>query len=428
MGMIKNFKELAATAARRSVLEITEAGLAAINMNAVFAANVRVAGDQLIVADERFTLRATGRLLVVAVGKCALGAGAALERILGDRLTGGIALDIRDGKLAKLETYAGTHPVATAKNVAATARIIELLTGLAEDDFVIFVISGGSSALLCQPGNLTIEDEGAAFTCLTIGGATIQELNTLRKHLSLARGGHLAKYAYPARSVALIISDIPGNDLEFVASGPTVRDTTTVADAAAVLRKYDAGGRCAAVAAGLIETPKDEKYFARVANMLLLSNETALRAMAARAGDLGYAARIVTTTLSGEARDVATKIVAELHGAPPGSVLLYGGETTVTVRGKGKGGRNLELALAVLRTIGEGEVLAAVASDGRDNTDAAGTLCDTMAKERALGLGLDPEAYLAENRSYDFWEQVGTCLVTGDTGSNVSDLIIALHE
>jgi len=207
-----------------------------------------------------------------------------------------------------------------------------------------------------------------------------------------------------------------------------VCDTTTTADAVAVLRKYGAAEACAAVVAGLIETPKEEKYFEHVQNILLLTNEAALQAMADRAAELGYAPAVVTANLAGEARDVATSLVSELRAAEPKAFLLYGGETTVTVRGKGKGGRNLELALSATRVISRGEVIAAIASDGHDNTDVAGALCDTIVKERVTALGLDIESYLADNRSYDFWKQVGTYFVTGDTGSNVADLVIALRE
>lgn len=425
---IKNFEELAVTKGRRTALLVAEAGLQAIDTEQVIEHAVRIEGDTLVVENQRFPLASVKRLFVVGVGKCSLEAGAALERILGDRITDGIVVDVHEGALQKLRTFTGTHPLPTEQNVDATKEIITLLSGRAEDDLVLFVISGGGSTLLCQPTNFTCQEESNVISCLSKAGADIHEINTLRKHLSLARGGYLAKHAYPARSVALIFSDVPGDILEFVASGPTVKDTTTVEDAKKIIAKYEVQKRCGFSDAGLVETPKEEKYFERVTNVLAVSNRVALDAMAAKAKELGYAPRIATASLSGEARDVGTKIIEEIRKSAPKTALLYGGETTVTLRKPGKGGRNQELVLSALRSVGPGECVMSIASDGRDNTDFGGALCDIITKENAQHMGADPELYLGENRSYEFFSSVGDYLHTGDTGSNVSDLIIALHE
>lgn len=431
MGKIQNSKDLAKSAARVAALAIAEAGLEAIDTESAVERAVRLSGDTLSVNDKSFTLSPDGKLIVIGVGKCALEAGKALEGILGDRLTGGIVLDLREGMLSRLTTRVGTHPYPTQANVDATKEIIQMLSGLSEKDMALFVISGGGSTLLCLPNGHTAEDEASLLRHLTRAGADIQEVNTLRKHTSRARGGFLAKYAYPAQVIALIFSDVPSGVFEFIASGPTVRDTTTVADAQRVIEKYKVTvGRV--WDAALVETPKEDKYFEKVTNLLAVSNQVALSAMAAEAEKLNFTPRIMTANLRGEAREVAAAIVRDLAKEKPKTALLYGGETTVTVRAPGgKGGRNLELALAALATLpalGPADLIFTLASDGRDNTDFAGAISDIMTKEHAEKLKLDAAQFLAENNSYEFFKATGDYLLTGDTGSNVSDLIIAIKE
>ena len=217
-----------------------------------------------------------------------------------------------------------------------------------------------------------------------------------------------------------MFSDVPGDRMEVIASGPTVMDASRTADAAAVLAKYRLG------ALPLVETPKDDRLFARVQNVLLVSNRVALEAMAAAARVRGYAPRIVTSTLTGEAREAAKRIVADLRAAPAGSALLYGGETTVTVRGCGRGGRNLELALAALGLVEDEELVLTLASDGHDNGEWAGAIADVAGRERARRAGLDPGRSLDDNDSYGYFAATGEWLKTGATGSNVADLVLAL--
>ena len=425
---IKNFKELAMTESRRKVLEIAEAGLQAIDTGTVIKNNIRFEKGIIYVKDESFSVEPGSRLLVVGVGKCSLEVGAALEAILGKAISGGIVIDVHPGKLKRIKAYAGTHPFPSEQNVDATRKVIQLLAGLTKKDLVIFIISGGGSTLLCQPTNFTYQDEAEIIKCLFAGGATIEEINTMRKHLSLARGGYLAKYAYPAKVISLIFSDVPGDRIEFVASGPTVKDSTTVVHAKKIVRKYEIEKKFGFIANGLIETPKDNKYFENVKNILLVTNKIALTAMAKRGKELGFKTRIKTRELRGEAREVGEKIVRDIDSAPSKTILLYGGETTVTLKEKGRGGRNQELTLSALRFLKNGEIIAAVASDGRDNSDFAGVICDIMTRERAENLGLVLERYLYENRSYEFWNRTQDYILTGDTGSNVSDLIVALKE
>ncbi|MGC9603316.1 MAG: DUF4147 domain-containing protein [Minisyncoccia bacterium] len=427
MGKIQNLEKLAVTELRRAALEIAEAGLLAIDTEKAVKGGVVLDGEVLRVKDKEFDLAGFERVFVVGVGKCALEAGRALEEILGDKLTNGIVLDVHSGNLKKIRTFVGTHPFPTTENVNATAEIIQLLSSLTEKDFVIFVISGGGSTLLCQPKNLICQDEKDILTHLFKVGANIEEINTIRKHLSLARGGYLASYAHLASSVALIFSDVPGGAMEFIASGPTVKDTTTVDDARRVLEKYGVE-EATRLKIEPLETPKDETSFEKITNILFLDNMTALEAMSAKARGLGFNPKIRTNVLDGEAREAGENIALDIGKAGAKTAILYGGETTVKIKNDGKGGRNLEVVLGALGKIGENELVLSFDSDGRDNTDFAGALCDRITSEKAAKLDLKPEEFLKNNDSYMFFEKVGDYILTGDTGSNVSDLMIAIKS
>lgn len=423
---ILNFEDLAVNEPRKIALKIAEAGFAAIDTTEAIIKNVRRDGNFLLVQDKKFELWPDSKLVVIGVGKCSLEAAAALEKILGDRIDCGAVIDVHQNGLKKIKSFSGSHPLPTEKNVDATRELIATLSNLKEKDLVLAIISGGGSTLLCQPQNLTCLEEAKIVECLTRAGANIREMNIVRKHISLARGGYLAKYAYPARVVSLIFSDVPGYELEFVSSGPTFKDTTTVKDAEAVLEKYNVRGACGLKNLELIETPKEEKYFEKVENILLVSNQIALEAMAEAAKKAGFAPRIVSYSFSGEARDLGLKIMKELEEQEPGTVLLYGGESTVNIKGKGKGGRNQELALGALRALRGQGVILAFASDGRDNSNHAGALCDIITWGKTQHLGLNPQVFLDNNDAYNFFAQVGDYLITGDTGANVSDLVLAL--
>jgi glycerate-2-kinase len=309
----------------------------------------------------------------------------------------------------------------------AAEAIVAALAGRTERDLVIFIISGGGSTLLFLPENKVNMEEIPIMNALIDAGATIQEINTIRKHLSYARGGNLAKDAYPARVVSLIFSDVVGDNLEFIASGPTVKDVTTIVDAAAVLAKFDILKKCGLEKCGLIETPKEDKYFEQVSNSLVVSNHGALEAMKAAAEQLGFAAEIRSSELTGEADDVGKMIVEAVRAIPAHSVLLWAGETTVTVHNPaGRGGRNLQLCASALRFVADGEEVLSFASDGRDHGAFAGAICDTITKRAAAEAGVDPEIFRAADDTYALFEKIGNYVMTGDTGSNVSDLIIAL--
>ncbi|MDP1706682.1 MAG: DUF4147 domain-containing protein [bacterium] len=429
--MIGNFKDLAITSLRQAALEIAEAGLMAIATPAAIRRLVFLKDDILRIDGQNYDLTKIGKILFVGIGKCALEAGLELEEVLNGRLDEGIIVDVHQPKFkiqnSKFEIFVGTHPFPSEQNIDITKKIIGLLSGLTEKDLVIFAISGGGSTLLCQPQDMTCYNEADLLKVLFEKGATIQEINTVRKHLSLARGGYLAKYLYPAKGAVLIFADVPGDNFEFVASGPTVKDTTTVTEAAVIVQKYDVEKICG-FSCNLIETPKDDIYFENICNILAVSNKTALVAMAAKADDLGFKVEIKTAVLSGEAKDVGREIAEDLNTIDGKAVLLYGGETTVTVKKPGRGGRNQELALAALPILKAGELVLVLASDGRDNGEYAGAIVDLETNKKAEALNLSSAEFLENNQSTDFFEKTGDFLMTGDTGSNVSDLVIAIKN
>ncbi|HVO35016.1 MAG TPA: DUF4147 domain-containing protein [Gemmatimonadales bacterium] len=428
--LIRNRDALATTPARRAALAIAEAALEAIDTIAATRRAVALDGETLRVAGA--PVAPAARLRLVAVGKCATAAAAALADVLGPRLADGIVLDVAEAvplPLRGMRVLRGTHPMPSDANVEATRSILRFLEGGRPDDVVLCVVSGGGSTLLClPPPGGSVEGERAVLETLFRAGATVQEINTVRKHSSLARGGNLARAAHPARVIGLIFSDVPGAPPEVVASGPTALDGGTVADARRVLARYGVPAGREPAGLALIETPKDPAIFERVTNVVLVSNQIALDAMASAARREGLRPVARTATLSGEARDVAAQVLRDLHAAPPGAALLYGGETTVTVRGAGRGGRNLELALAALGGVLGGELVLTLATDGRDNGDLAGAIADAVTRESARRAGADPAAFLAANDSYGFFARVPQALETGPTGANVADLIVALRR
>ncbi len=430
MGYVQNAEELACTPLRAHALALVEAALSAIDTRAVMRAQVaREPDGTLVIAGRRYPATSFRRLLVGGVGKCALDAAYALEEILGERIDDGVVVDVRcdSGILKRIRSCEGTHPYPSDANVLHTRELLTLLESATEDDLIILIISGGGSTLLFQPQSHTCVAEEELIRALFSCGVTIAKLNTVRKHLSLARGGHLAAAAHPARLEALIFSDVPGDDLSVISSGPTILDTSTVADARSVLSTF----ACAPEGfdpAVLFETPKDPACFATTRNTLALTNQAALSAMERVARERGLSPRVVSATLEGDANAVAQRFAHELKRMGPGEVWLYGGETTVEITGEGEGGRNQHLALAALPALTAGELVLTVASDGRDKSDNAGAIADTTTQEAAREAGLDPHDFLTRCDSFTFFHRVHQGVVTGYTGSNVSDLYVLLKE
>lgn len=423
---IKNFAQLATSPLRKDALEIIEAGLAAIDTNKIIKQSVKLHNNKLLqIKDTWLDLTKYRRVYFVGIGKAAFTAAKAVEEILGEYITDGIVLDVQGGPLKKIRSTIGNHPNPTQANVSATREIISLLAAATEEDLVLAVISGGGSALLCSPYQLSCEEKGLVDTSLMKAGATIEEMNTVRKHLSEIKGGNFAKYVYPARLISLIFSDVPGDDMSVIASGPTVLDTTTIADATKIMAKYDVLKICKLPHCDLIETPKDTRYFQRVTNTIVVNNRLAIEAMKVRAVRAEYKAEVFGSRLEGRAEEVAKKLVLN---AKEGTALIAAGETTVVINGVGVGGRNQHMVLAALKNVTNSQVVVSINSDGVDHSDFAGAIGDKTTLIKAKKKKLEPKKFLDTCDSYHFFQKVGDGIKTGPLGTNVSDFMLVLTK
>jgi hydroxypyruvate reductase len=397
------------------------------------------------------------RIFAVGMGKASARMAMGLERSLGDRLRGGV-IAVKEGhgeRLARLEVLEAGHPLPDIRSEAAARTILglgaHLGTRLTERDLVVVLVSGGGSAILCAPApGISLADKTATTRLLLASGATINEVNCVRKHLSAVKGGRLAEAMAPASVLTLVLSDVIGDDLDAIASGPTVPDPTTFADAASVLGRYGLWeglppGVTARIRGGLAgevaDTPKPgDRIFALSRTLLVGTNRLALGAAEEEARRRGYSTLVLSSRVTGEAREVALVYLGigkdiAASGLPlrAPACVIAGGETTVTLRGKGRGGRNQEMALAFLAGLGRspkdgnGLCFLSAGTDGNDGpTDAAGACVDLALHERALSLGLDPQAFLADNDSYSFFSSAGGLLKTGPTNTNVCDVQVLL--
>ena len=387
-------------------------------------------------------LRFTGALSLVAVGKAAGPMASAAISALAGTIRRGVVISpqpIASGD-NRLEYHVGGHPLPNEHGVAGANAIVKLLGDLRPGETLLCLVSGGASSLMTLPADgLTLDDVSQTATLLMRAGATIDELNCVRKHLDRLKGGRLASLAFPSPVVALVLSDVIGDSLATIASGPTVGDPTTTDDAIAVLRKHDLLHRVPSPILAHLERTGEESpkpgdpRLASTDNRIIGSNITAATASCAQARSLGYAARVVTTSLAGEASRVGAEIVLqtvqELRRENRPVALVFAGEPTVTVRGGGSGGRNQELALgAAIAMDGLGQVaVASLGTDGVDGpTDAAGAVGDGDSLVRARAIGLDANALLAANDSHAFWKALGGLVRTGPTGTNVMDVVVAL--
>ena len=371
-----------------------------------------------------------GRTVVVGAGKAAASMARAVAEHWPGPLSGLVVTRYGHGvPVPGIEVVEAAHPVPDGAGREAAARILELAGGLGADDLALCLISGGGSALLALPApGLALKDKQALVTTLLKSGATISEMNCVRKHLSAIKGGRLAAAAYPAAVTTLAISDVPGDDPAVIASGPTVADPTTFAEARAVLAKYGVmapGPVTRFLEAAAEETPKPgDRRLSRSDIVLVATPGEALAAAAAAARQRGLRPVILGDAIEGEARQVAREHAELARRAAPGTVLLSGGETTVTVLGTGRGGPNAEYLLALALALDGAPGVWAIAcdTDGIDGTeDNAGGLVrpDTLA--RATGAGLDGAASLTENDAYGFFSALGDLVITGPTLTNVND-------
>lgn len=430
-------------------MEIFLAGVRAVDPEEAVLLALSLSGDTLGAGPEEFHLNADGRVLVVGAGKAGAPMARAVEKILGARVARGIVA-VKYGHTLALDLITlleAGHPIPDEGGRAAAGKIADLLKGAGEKDLVICLLSGGGSALLPFPSPpVTLEEKMAVTALLLDSGADIGEINTVRKHLSVLKGGGLLRMAYPARVLTLILSDVVGDALDVIASGPTVPDPTSFTDALGVLEKYRLTDRVSASVltrlregadGSRVETVKPhDPETGNVFNLLVATNSKAIRASAVRARDLGYNTRILSTTVTGETREaadthaaIAREIVTHGTPLPPPACVLSGGETTVTIRGKGKGGRNQEFALAAAPGIEglSGVVILSGGTDGTDGpTDAAGAIVDGTTLTRARSAGMDPFRYLNDNNSFRFFEALGDLIITGPTMTNVMDIHVIL--
>ncbi|WP_101297383.1 glycerate kinase type-2 family protein [Halegenticoccus soli] len=446
--MIRNADELGGGDARETALACVEAGIEAATPERVIAERLSLDGDALSVAGASYDLAGFDRIVVVGGGKAAGGVARGLESLLGDRVDGGAVVASDPAETDRIAVIVGDHPVPSERSVEGARRVLDIAAGADERTLVLAVVTGGASALLAAPAEgVSLADLRTTTDALLDSGADIHAINAVRKHLSAIKGGQLARVAAPATVVGLVLSDVVGNDLSAIASGPTAPDDSTYADALDVLdrRGIDAPDavreRLSRGAAGeLDETPRaGDPAFDRVRNHVLADGFTALAAARRVARERGYGTCVLSSRVRGEAREAAKthaavgeEALATGNPVSAPAVVLAGGETTVTVRGDGEGGPNQEFALsaalelaASLRGADGDAALASVDTDGRDgSTDAAGALVDV---DTVADAG-EARGALADNDAYAYLADRGALIRTGPTGTNVNDLRVLVVD
>ena len=428
---------------RETALAIWRSALDAAAVEPLVRSTLRLRGDTLACGPLTLDLTRIRRVLVLGCGKAGAAMSRAAESILGDRISQGLVV-VKDGYTLPtriVELVEAGHPVPDRRGQATAQRILSLAESADSRDLIVFLISGGGSALMPAPAPpVSLPEKQEVTRLLLAAGATIGELNAVRKHLSLLKGGQLARAAAPALVLTLLLSDVIGDPLDVIASGPTAPDPTTFSDARDVLARYGVLERVApsvverlsaGVRGEIPETPKPgEPLFTGVTNFVVGNNRLVVDAAAKAAERLGYAPRVATAALEGEARAAAARLVEQGRALKPRTCLIAGGETTVTVRGRGRGGRCQELALASALALRPGDELTVLAA-GTDGTDgptaAAGAVVDATTLARGRAADLDPDRALADNDSHTFLTAAGDLIVTGATNTNLLDLYIVLR-
>ncbi len=386
------------------------------------------------------------RLYIAGFGKGAYYMGKAIEEGFGDLIEKGIVITkyghSEKDALKKIDVFEAGHPVPDENGLNATKKIIDLLNDADKKTLVVCLISGGGSALYISPlDDISLKEKQETTKLLLKSGATINELNAVRKHLSKVKGGRTAEIAYPAKVISLILSDVIGDNLDVIASGPTAPNETTYDDALSVIEKYGLTESISQKVLDLFrkgrdgvipDTPKkDSIMFEKVENIIIGSNKKALEAASKKALEAGLQTEIESSEITGEARTVGKWLAKKAKAVKGSRCLISGGETTVTVKGGGIGGRNMELALAfAIASEGtDGITLLSAGTDGTDGpTDAAGAIVDGQTTLKAKGQGLDPEDFLMNNDSYSFFKKTRDLFITGPTGTNVMDIQIVIIE
>jgi glycerate 2-kinase len=448
-------KEITDSELFRKAEKIYKAALSEVDPENLIKKNVSVQDGELVIKNKSFDLGRFDNIFLVSIGKAAPFMAEGLQDVLGDRIKEGISLYLPQNKitLKNITSLPASHPLPDERSLQAAQSILSLVEKMGEKDLLFVLISGGGSAQISLPAEgVSIEEKRLITDELLKAGAEITELNTVRKHLSRIKGGRLAQEAFPATVISLVISDVRGNDLENIASGPTHWDSSTYADAFQVLKKYKLWDGAPVSIKTVIErgiqkktqeTAKHEApVFKQVHNIIIGDNHEALRAAQGEARKLGFRSLILTSSDQGEARDAAKNYVSlfvnflqsEKTASQP-LCYLAGGELTVTVKGKGTGGRNQEFVLAALiemkKTHHEERrwLILSIGTDGIDGpTDAAGAWITPSVLKLTEELSLDPDEYLDNNDSYNFFKKAGRLIYTGPTHTNVMDLRLFLIE
>jgi glycerate 2-kinase len=412
--------------------------------------HIQLEANKLFIQSTPFDLAKYSNIYVIAVGKAAIPMTEAIFSLLGNRINSGIVIT-KDGynrqynslPVECFNVYEASHPIPDLRNIAASQELVNQYRNLRADDLLICLISGGGSALMTKPyPGISLEDLQQTSDILIRCGATISEINTVRKHLDILKGGGLAKQLYPAKVITLVLSDVPDDNLDMVASGPTIADPTTFGDAWLVFQKYQVLDRVPphvlehisdGISGNISETLKPGSDYLKHAEGFLVGNNFQVATAAVReANNLGFIANLIPITLHGEASQ-AGRAIAEYartflakkpHPEQP-VCLIAGGETTVTVSGAGKGGRNQEFALGAVKSLSSvaGTILISLATDGGDGpTDAAGAIATHHTYARGLQIGLDPDEYLSRNDSYNYFDKLDDLIRTGPTLTNMNDL------
>jgi hydroxypyruvate reductase len=423
------------------ITRVLSAAIKGIDPGMAVTRNVIRNGDMLTISGRVYDLRSFHRVILLGMGKASLAMSVALANILADRLSDGLVIS----KQPSLSFYSpmtlliGGHPVPDEHSLEAGKKTIELLSSLGPDDLLFCLISGGSSALVAAPlSGISLADIQVLSSALIASGARIDEINTLRRKLDKLKGGGVVNMTAGATVISLILSDVVGNSLEAIASGPTAPDPSTRANSLAILAKYGLEPRVpTSILRSLRTSPENPKpgdpLFAKVQNVIVGGNLQAAQAALTQADLEGFYPYLLSANLQGEARQAAFELATFLRQAhlagdpvPTPACIVAGGETTVTLQGDGKGGRNTELALAAVSELADfpGVMLVTLATDGEDGpTDAAGAVVMGSTFRRAAGLGLHPGHFLDRNDSYTFFSALDDLLKPGQTGTNANDLV-----
>jgi hydroxypyruvate reductase len=428
---------------RAQALRVFRAGLEAADPYKAVLEHVRREGEVLIADKRQYDLKTFRNVYVIGAGKASVRMAAAVERLLGHRITAGLLNAPDTGKLRRIEINVAGHPIPDRRGVAGAKRIAQIASEAGPDDLILCLISGGASALLPLPAPpITLAEKQKTTQLLLHSGATIHQLNCVRKHISAIKGGQLARLAHPATLLTLILSDVIGDDLDAIGSGPAVPDRSTLSGARAILDKYRLWKQVPdavreRISSAAEETPKPgDKIFEKTRNVIVGSNALAVDAAAREARRLGFHTLVLSTFLEGEAREgarvfaaIAKEIRIKSRPVSLPACVIAGGETTVTVRGSGVGGRSQEFALSAAIAIARlrDTAILSAGTDGIDGpTDAAGAIVDCGTVHRGKECGLNAAQFLANNDSYRFLRATGDLIHTGPTGTNVADIQVLL--